>query len=187
MHKLAVHTTSATRGVPTLPRYAHCTVVEGRSRGCWLGVTAPPTRPLPCGHPAGHAGPCCILEVSEGPCQERHRSSWHCECQHRVCERLAPCPCQSCGTKLCALSPWEGLPIIVTRAQHQEPCLQQELSSEMSKGKDCLGHLLTSVSSPPAPGPSRAPPIRHSHPWCPAHREHRGGHHSGAGYWVGNR
>ena len=59
MHKLAVHTTSATRGVPTLPRYAHCTVVEGRSRGCWLGVTAPPTRPLPCGHPAGHAGPCC--------------------------------------------------------------------------------------------------------------------------------
>ena len=46
-------------GVPTHPRYARCTVVEGRSRGCWLGVTAPPTRPLPCGHPAGHAGPCC--------------------------------------------------------------------------------------------------------------------------------
>ena len=49
------------------------------------------------------------------------------------------------------LEPWEGLPIVVARAQHQEPCLQQELSPEMSKEKDGPGHLLTSINTLPAP------------------------------------
>lgn len=98
--------------------------------------------------------PAAAPGVSEGPCQEHHRSSQHWECWHCVCELLTPLPCQICGTKLHARSPWEGLPIVVTRAQHQEPCLQQELSPEMSKRKEGPGHLLTSFNTLPAPGQS---------------------------------
>lgn len=149
----AVHTASATREVPTHPQYASCPVAEGRNRGRWLSETAPPTQP-PLRPPCRICWSLLLLRrslrvparsttdppgtVNVGTASVHSSPTSEPELWYK-----APC-----------LEPWEGLPIVVARAQHQEPCLQQELSPEMSKEKNGPGHLLTSINTLPAPGQS---------------------------------
>lgn len=153
MHKL-LSTASATQEVPSHPGMPAALSRRAGAGGRWLCVTAPPTRPPSAAPLQDMLVPAAARGSLRVPARSTADPPQHWECRHCVCELLTPLPCQICGTEPPCLSPWEGLPIVVTRAQHQEPCLQQELSPEMSKRKEGPGHLLTSFNTLPAPGQS---------------------------------
>ena len=126
--------------------------------------------------------PAAALEVSEGPCQEHHRSSRHCEFWHCICALLAHFRARTM-VQSSALGALEG----VAHRCRQEPCLQQELSPEMSKGKDGPGPPAHLHQHPACSWAKLSASYQALSPFAPSSSEAPGGgHHSSVGYWLSN-
>ena len=145
---------------------------------------------LLCSHPAVSCSillaPAAAPEVSEGPCQEHHRSSRHCECWHCVCALLAHFQAGAV-VQSSVLGALGGV---------ADRCRQGSASGALSAAR-------TEPRDEQGEGRPGPPAHLHQHPACswaklsasyqalspftPSSSEAPGGgHHSSVGYWLSN-